>query len=134
MTDRTKYAFLWAPNSGNGYPFSDGEALKKNMVDFNMMDTNGDGTILITPGNLTILDDPYSPFYPGYVLTDKVMTMPIGLGSVYMTTELHGLGKTTKFLSRERWKQLSPVRPDGVTTTSTPCSAVQDRLFQKGVR
>ncbi|KAJ2996258.1 hypothetical protein HDV02_006655 [Globomyces sp. JEL0801] len=53
-------AFLWSPNSGNGYPFPLGPfAIKVNTPDFDpLLDTNKDGVY-------DIRDDPYSPFYPG---------------------------------------------------------------------
>lgn len=58
--DRSQYAFIWAPNSGNGYPYKNPKdvKLKSNSTDFLLMDTNKDGII-------SLADDPYSPFYPG---------------------------------------------------------------------
>ncbi|KAI8913390.1 glycoside hydrolase superfamily, partial [Gorgonomyces haynaldii] len=54
VPDRSKYAFIWAPNSGNGYPFGEG-----------LLDTNNDG-------KYTIADDPYTPFFPGDDYVDWV--------------------------------------------------------------
>lgn len=60
------YSFLWAPNSGNGYPFPNGlSSITEDHPDFPMLDTNGDG-------ELTIADDPYAPYYPGDDYVDWV--------------------------------------------------------------
>ncbi|KAJ3079917.1 hypothetical protein HK102_003431 [Quaeritorhiza haematococci] len=48
---------VWAPSSGNGYPYS-ADVRLRNQVDFAIMDTNKDGVI-------DARDDPYEPFYPG---------------------------------------------------------------------
>ncbi|KAJ3154470.1 hypothetical protein HK101_001616 [Irineochytrium annulatum] len=73
-------AFIWAPNSGNGYPFGGGdfaanptwiggeppkpqtEAMRARTL---ALDTNGDQ-------NLTIADDPFYPYYPGDEFVDWV--------------------------------------------------------------
>ncbi|KAJ3152702.1 hypothetical protein HK101_001797 [Irineochytrium annulatum] len=64
-------AFVWAPNSGNGYPYPGGLTYPNITVNpgdqarINTMDTNGDGL-------LTVLDDPYIPYYPGDEYVDWV--------------------------------------------------------------
>ncbi|KAI8907794.1 glycoside hydrolase superfamily [Gorgonomyces haynaldii] len=70
VPDRSKYAFLWAPNAANGWPFGGAltsltPARPNYAVDFPLMDTNADGV-------LDALDDPYSPFYPGDDYVDWV--------------------------------------------------------------
>ncbi|KAJ1552245.1 hypothetical protein HK405_012078 [Cladochytrium tenue] len=63
-TNSTKVAFVWSPNSGQGYPWPGGIAqpnVTANPSDqsrINIMDTNGNGV-------LDAGDDPYQPFYPG---------------------------------------------------------------------
>lgn len=60
-------AFLWAPNSGNGYPFGEQKySADINSAEFDrLMDTNQDG-------KYDIDDDPYTPFYPGDEWVDWV--------------------------------------------------------------
>jgi len=60
-------AFIWAPNSGNGYPFLGGKniTIPRGSPDYLLMDTNNDGEIDIN-------DDPYTPFYPGDEWVDWV--------------------------------------------------------------
>jgi beta-mannanase len=60
--NKDNYAFIWAPNSGNGYPFGNftGDA-----ASIQILDTNGDG--VVGPE-----DDPYSPYYPGNEWVDWV--------------------------------------------------------------
>ncbi|KAJ3300806.1 hypothetical protein HDV03_001971 [Kappamyces sp. JEL0829] len=60
-------AFIWAPNSGNGYPFPDGQysALPNTAHWDPALDTNGDG-------KYTNDDDPYTPFYPDIPALGKV--------------------------------------------------------------
>ena len=57
---RENIAFIWAPNSGNGYPFPNYEhsALPGTSHWDPALDTNKDG-------KYDIDDDPYTPFYPG---------------------------------------------------------------------
>lgn len=57
---------IWAPNYGGGYPFVGGQyAPDPGTTDFELLDTDGDG-------ELTQLDDPYDPFYPGDDVVDWV--------------------------------------------------------------
>ena len=57
---------LWAPNSGDGYPFTGGEfGAKPDSADFMMLDSNQDGL-------LNHSDDPYAPYYPGDDAVDWV--------------------------------------------------------------
>ncbi|TPX61486.1 hypothetical protein PhCBS80983_g01119 [Powellomyces hirtus] len=71
-------AFLWSPNSGNGYPFPRGAyspykdsqapftaANAVHADDFKLMDTNSDGVV-------DSEDDPYSPYWPGPEYVDWV--------------------------------------------------------------
>lgn len=54
-----KVAFIWSPNSGNGYPFPGGKySAVLGSEDYKIMDSNNNGTVDGT-------DDPYSVFYPG---------------------------------------------------------------------
>lgn len=66
-----------APNSGNGYPFpGDLYSANNSSNEFALLDTNKDG-------NYTILDDPYSPFYPGDEFVDWVGFSAYYYGAVY---------------------------------------------------
>ena len=69
VTDRSRYAFLWAPNASNGYPFTGGEysttKASASAADFAALDTNKNG-------EFDALDDPYTPFYPGDDYVDWV--------------------------------------------------------------
>ena len=59
-------AMLWAPNYGGGYPFKNGQfEIKPKSADYKLLDTNQDGQI-------TMSDDPYSPYYPGDAAVDWV--------------------------------------------------------------
>ncbi|KAJ3110498.1 hypothetical protein HDU96_006523 [Phlyctochytrium bullatum] len=49
------FAFIWAPNSGNGYPFRGGKYENKSFTD-----------------TLTEKSDPYTPYYPGDDVVDWV--------------------------------------------------------------
>jgi hypothetical protein len=64
---RENVAFLWSPNSGNGYPYGQGPfAANINSTSFDpLLDTNGDG-------RFDERDDPYTPYYPGDDLVDWV--------------------------------------------------------------
>ncbi|KAJ3194866.1 hypothetical protein HDU67_004574, partial [Dinochytrium kinnereticum] len=58
--DRDKIAYVWAPNSGNGYPYPGGISSPAGASDprFAVLDTNKDGLFDKD-------DDPYAPYYPG---------------------------------------------------------------------
>jgi beta-mannanase len=60
-------AFVWAPNSGNGYPFPGQKysVLPKGPKWEAALDTNGNG-------EFDTMDDPYSPYYPGDEWVDWV--------------------------------------------------------------
>ncbi|WP_250445739.1 glycosyl hydrolase [Actinotalea sp. C106] len=59
-------AMMWAPNSGNGYPFPEGvSTAQPGTEDHAALDTDGDG-------ELTAADDPYAPYYPGDDVVDWV--------------------------------------------------------------
>jgi hypothetical protein len=64
---RDNVAFLFAPNSGNGYPFGQGPfAAKVGTAGFDsLLDTNGNG-------QFDRMDDPYTPYYPGDEYVDWV--------------------------------------------------------------
>ncbi|KAJ3084725.1 hypothetical protein HDU99_006159 [Rhizoclosmatium hyalinum] len=79
----SKVAFIWSPNSGNGYPFLKQEFSfnvsatdAKSLANFKALDTNGDGVY-------DKLDDPYTPFYPGDEYVDWVGISIYHYGSVY---------------------------------------------------
>ncbi|KAJ3010089.1 UNVERIFIED_CONTAM: hypothetical protein HDU68_002333, partial [Siphonaria sp. JEL0065] len=74
--DSSKVAFIWAPNSGNGYPWArdvnnpgENYSPDNNTADglqrIHQLDTNGNG-------NFDADDDPYLPFYPGDEFVDWV--------------------------------------------------------------
>ncbi|KAJ3058479.1 hypothetical protein HDU99_006786, partial [Rhizoclosmatium hyalinum] len=74
--DQSKVAFIWAPNSGNGYPFlkdpdsqdefyGPDNSTISGQQRINQMDTNGSG-------DLDPDDDPYLPYYPGDAYVDWV--------------------------------------------------------------
>ncbi len=59
-------AMVWAPNQGNGYPFTGGPfAAAAGSGPIPALDTDGDGA-------LTSSDDPYEPYYPGDDAVDWV--------------------------------------------------------------
>ena len=59
-------ALIWAPNSGNGYPFLRAPCCPiANTTDLRLMDTNNNGTV-------DGFDDPYTPYYPGDEWVDWV--------------------------------------------------------------
>ncbi|KAI8849993.1 hypothetical protein BC829DRAFT_416291 [Chytridium lagenaria] len=65
--NRDQLALVWAPNSGNGYPWLNGMASPRSASDPRIpdLDTNGDGI-------LDNRDNPYTPFYPGDDVVDWV--------------------------------------------------------------
>ncbi|KND00094.1 uncharacterized protein SPPG_04435 [Spizellomyces punctatus DAOM BR117] len=68
ISDKSKIAFLWAPNSSNGYPFLGGaysHVANASASDRAVLDTNKDGAF-------DFWDDPYSPYYPGDDFVDWV--------------------------------------------------------------
>ena len=70
-------AMLWAPNYGGGYPFKGGQfEIKPESADFKLLDTNQDG-------QLTMSDDPYSPYYPGDAAVDWVGMSLYHWGNAY---------------------------------------------------
>ena len=70
-------AMLWAPNYGGGYPFKGGQfEIKPESADFKLLDTNQDGQI-------TMSDDPYSPYYPGDAAVDWVGMSLYHWGNAY---------------------------------------------------
>ena len=59
-------AMLWAPNSGDGYPFTGGQyGARPGTSAFSALDTDHDG-------RLTGSDDPYAPYWPGAAAVDWV--------------------------------------------------------------
>ncbi|KAJ3209887.1 hypothetical protein HDU67_005830 [Dinochytrium kinnereticum] len=77
--NRNMIAYLWAPNSGNGYPYYNQTfsvnptAIPEDRIE---IDTNGDKV-------LNLEDDPYSPFYPGDEYVDWVGLSIYHYGSEY---------------------------------------------------
>jgi hypothetical protein len=55
-------SFMWAPSSGNGYPYGEPNP---NTADYALLDTNNDGFV-------DNQDDPYLSFYPGDEYVDWV--------------------------------------------------------------
>ncbi|KAJ3034403.1 hypothetical protein HDV00_005059 [Rhizophlyctis rosea] len=84
-------AFVWAPNSSNGYPFKNDDVsgdyaknypaplINSANPDFDILDTNHDKQINID-------DDPYSPYWPGDEYVDWVGMSQYHYGSVYNNT------------------------------------------------
>ncbi|KAJ3116296.1 hypothetical protein HDU96_009952 [Phlyctochytrium bullatum] len=67
-SNRDNIAFVWAPNSGNGYPFPANNTVFPRPGDPRLaegLDTNGNGRL---DGD----DDPYLPYYPGDDYVDWV--------------------------------------------------------------
>ena len=59
-------AMLWAPNQGDGYPYTGGQyGAAPGSPAAMILDTNGDGTLDTT-------DDPYAPYWPGPGYVDWV--------------------------------------------------------------
>ena len=58
-------AFMWAPNTGQGYPYQGYGLITTTTADIAILDINGDGKV--NEG-----DDPYSPYYPGDDYVDWV--------------------------------------------------------------
>ncbi|ORY29262.1 glycoside hydrolase, partial [Rhizoclosmatium globosum] len=88
--DKSKVAFIWAPNSGNGYPFPKDPESKdefygpdlttpEGRLRMQQMDTNGNG-------GLDEDDDPYLPYYPGDAYVDWVGLSIYTYGNVYPWT------------------------------------------------
>ncbi|MCH8565047.1 hypothetical protein LTH96_04765 [Nesterenkonia sp. LB17] len=64
--ETTATEMIWAPNYGGGYPFVGGQyAPDPGTEAFELLDTDADG-------ELTQMDDPYAPFYPGDDVVDWV--------------------------------------------------------------
>ncbi|KAI9144899.1 glycoside hydrolase superfamily [Paraphysoderma sedebokerense] len=58
-------SMMWAPNSGNSYPWVSPNDPAEGTADFQAIDTNRDG-------QLTRVDDPYTPYWPGAEYVDWV--------------------------------------------------------------
>ncbi|KAJ3030253.1 UNVERIFIED_CONTAM: hypothetical protein HDU68_009650 [Siphonaria sp. JEL0065] len=101
-----KVAFIWSPNSGNGYPFManqfsvDAELMDpKTRANFKVLDTNGDGV-------LDAKDDPYIAYYPGDDFVDYVGISIYHYGTEYedkveswATNSIPEPGKFEKYLN-----------------------------------
>ncbi|KAJ3277273.1 hypothetical protein HK104_003473 [Borealophlyctis nickersoniae] len=73
---RSMVAFVWAPNSSNGYPFATLEfSITKNSSDFPLLDTAKNGNLSQA--------DPYSPYYPGDDYVDWVGFSAYHYGAEY---------------------------------------------------
>lgn len=57
-------AIVWAPNTGQGYPYGQ-STTSLSAADLSLMDTNKDGQV-------TAADDPYLPYYPGDDVVDWI--------------------------------------------------------------
>ncbi|KAI8914460.1 glycoside hydrolase superfamily [Gorgonomyces haynaldii] len=76
---RDKLAFVWGPNSGNGYPWETSQEVLDgtgSLSEFQLLDTNKDGIV-------NNLDDPYSPYYPGDEFVDWVGISMYHYGTAY---------------------------------------------------
>ncbi|SKB39744.1 Beta-mannanase [Arthrobacter sp. 31Cvi3.1E] len=70
-------AMMWAPNYGGGYPFSGGKyQAVAGTPEFAALDTNKDGEV-------TGVDDPYAPYYPGDDAVDWVGMSLYHWGNTY---------------------------------------------------
>ncbi|KAJ3075338.1 hypothetical protein HDU98_008421 [Podochytrium sp. JEL0797] len=72
--NKDKVAFIWSPNSGNGYPFSKNPPVSA--ADLKLLDTNSNGVV-------DEFDDPYSPYYPGDEYVDWVGMSVYHYGATY---------------------------------------------------
>jgi hypothetical protein len=59
-------AMVWAPNTGDGYPYGTTRQSISNPADFDLLDTNKNG-VLDKEG-----DDPYGAYWPGKEYVDWV--------------------------------------------------------------
>jgi hypothetical protein len=76
-THTRQTAMMWAPNYGGGYPFTGGRfQAPVGSTDAAVLDTNADGTV-------SMLDDPYAPYWPGRRHVDWVGMSLYHWGSVY---------------------------------------------------
>jgi hypothetical protein len=86
---------VWGPSYGGGYPFTGGRFVAQPGSDsFALLDTNGDGII-------SMLDDPYLPYYPGDAAVDWVGMSLYHWGSAYPWGE-NELPEPGKFVAQLR--------------------------------
>jgi hypothetical protein len=113
---RDMVAFIWAPNSGNGYPFPNSfySAVVTDPKFEWELDTNKDG---VFDG----ADDPYSPFYPGGISFLKKMSMLTGLACRFIITVKFILGRQTLFHELDRLRLLSLENRDGEISVFMTC-------------
>jgi hypothetical protein len=64
-TSRDNVSFLWSPNDGSGYPFTNYGIIQIAPADVPDLDTNRDGRVAFG-------DDPYTPYFPGDEYVDFV--------------------------------------------------------------
>ncbi|KAI8907792.1 glycoside hydrolase superfamily [Gorgonomyces haynaldii] len=92
---KTKLAFIWGPNSANGYPWHDLPtnqakvlAYAGSKAEYDAMDYNKDGKVDVN-------DDPYSPYYPGddYVDWVGISIYHYGLDYPWITNDVPLAGK-----------------------------------------
>jgi len=95
-------AMLWAPNYGGGYPFASGcyEA-SPGSSDFQFLDTNGDG-------HLDMLDDMYTPYYPGDDAVDWVGISVFHWGNRHPWEGGGDVPEENSFIARITGTYLSP--------------------------
>ncbi|KAJ3300805.1 hypothetical protein HDV03_001970 [Kappamyces sp. JEL0829] len=103
----TNVAFIWAPNSGNNYPFIMRVGMPvcpKNCPYWDpALDTNGDGLF-------DDHDDPYTPYYPGDDWVDWV-------------------GMSTYWYGKE-WLNAAGTNPAGWTTNDIPAPGFIENVFK----
>ncbi|KAI8927685.1 glycoside hydrolase superfamily [Entophlyctis helioformis] len=92
--DAPQTGLVWAPSSGNGYPYRAFTPTTIPPEEFALLDTNKDGTI-------NAQDDPYSPYYPGDEYVDWVGVSIYHYGPTYpwQDNTIAPLGKFESFLN-----------------------------------
>jgi Glycosyl hydrolase family 26 len=97
--DAPLVALVWAPSSGNGYPYG-GNSGGNSVADAALLDTNKDG-------KFDSNDDPYSAFYPGDDMVDWIGVSIYHYGTQYPWVDnvLPTLGKFESFLNAQGFYQ-----------------------------
>lgn len=97
-------AMMWAPNAGQGYPFTGGRyAAKPGTAAYRALDTNHDGT-------LGEADDPYAPYWPGADAVDWVGMSDYHWGTKYPWGQ-NEVPVAGKFVGQLRGSYVDPAHP-----------------------